>query len=80
MKMRSILLSATQRSEFENLKKVREMFEQARKPKNAEIYTSYRHTPSQPRTQGLSLGKDPGPVNSNETATLRGAEILKPGL
>ena len=36
MKIRGELLSATQRSEFENLKKVRGMFEQRRKPKNTE--------------------------------------------
>ena len=38
MKIRAELFSATQRSEFENLKNVREMFEQRRKPKNTEIY------------------------------------------
>ena len=37
MKIRSELLSATPRSQFENLRNVREMFEQGRKPKNTEI-------------------------------------------
>ena len=38
MKIQGEVLSATQRFEFENVKKVREMFEQCRKPKNTEIY------------------------------------------
>ena len=38
MKLRGEVLSATQRIEFENLKKTKKMFEQRRKPKNTEIY------------------------------------------
>ena len=38
MKIRGEILSATGRFEFENLRKVREIFEQRRKPKNTEIH------------------------------------------
>ena len=46
MKIQGETLSATEHFEFENLKNVREMFEQRRKPKNTEINTLYRHIPS----------------------------------
>ena len=38
MKIRGQVSPATQRFEFENLKKVREMFEQRRNPMNTEIH------------------------------------------
>ena len=50
MEIRGELLSATQRFEFENLKKVREMLEQIRNPENTEIY----HVVSTYSEQGLA--------------------------
>ena len=38
MKIRGGVFSGTQRFEFENLKKGRELFEQRRKPNNTEVY------------------------------------------